>query len=153
MSLGSSCSSSLMAGWLHLPLKATGCHLSCLSCIEYHLIHKIGCTQRYPTGKRKESASTGLGLEVPRAPALMTLLPLPRPHPHTQGIAPHPVSDTCIIGWHKPVLQPCSGAAFKRQWWDVPGRPMVKTLCFQRMGHKFDPWSGTCHMLCSAANK
>ena len=37
-----------MAGWLRLHLKATDCHLNCPSCIECHLIHKIGCTQRYP---------------------------------------------------------------------------------------------------------
>ena len=25
---------------------------------------------------------------------------------------------------------------------DFPGRPVVKTLCFQRKGLGFDPWSG-----------
>ena len=25
---------------------------------------------------------------------------------------------------------------------DFPGSPVVKTLCFQCMGHGFNPWSG-----------
>ena len=25
---------------------------------------------------------------------------------------------------------------------DFPGGPVVKTLCFQYKGHRFDPWSG-----------
>ena len=26
--------------------------------------------------------------------------------------------------------------------WGFPGGPVVKTLCFQRTGHGFNPWSG-----------
>ena len=26
--------------------------------------------------------------------------------------------------------------------WDFPGGPVIKTLCFQCRGRRFDPWSG-----------
>ena len=34
--------------------------------------------------------------------------------------------------------QPYSKACY----WDFPGSPTVKTLYFQYMGYRFDPWSG-----------
>ena len=30
----------------------------------------------------------------------------------------------------------------KKNVWDVPGGPVVKTLSFQFRGHGFDPWWG-----------
>ena len=34
--------------------------------------------------------------------------------------------------------QPYSKACY----WDFIGSPVVKTLCFQYSGYRFDPWSG-----------
>ena len=36
-------------------------------------------------------------------------------------------------------------------YWDFPGGPVVKTLCFQCRGHGFDPWSWNKDPTCHAA--
>ena len=39
----------------------------------------------------------------------------------------------------------------RKQSWDFPGGPVVKTVHSQCEGHRFHPWSGNLHSACNAA--